>query len=188
MSRPGAKKAPPEHKSDIQADTVSGRSDLHPSPASLAPSDIYSPQCLEIARAARSHGATDAELCAALGISVETLVVWQTHYKEFAKACEDNEAAQTRCLKARLYELAKGYTRTEQKITIENGVRKVVITKVEVPPDLQAIKYVMTNQQPSETDLAAMLRQMAAMRTHRVRPVPLRPGEEKTLEDWPGSK
>ncbi|KQZ01920.1 hypothetical protein ASD45_14460 [Pseudolabrys sp. Root1462] len=113
------------------------------------------------------------------------MAVWQNQFKEFAQACADNEAARMRRLRDHLFELANGYVRTEQKIVIEGGKRKKITTKTEMPPSLEAIKYILSGQQMQETDLAALLRQMGEMRTHRFRPVPLRPGEEKTLEDWP---
>lgn len=182
---PSRAKSPSEPKAETSAEKVPAMSSRPASTVPLSPSDVYSPRCAEIARDMRSRGATDAELCAALEVSAETLVVWQGQFAEFAKACEANEVARQRRVKDCLFELAVGFVRKEKKIVTEGGKRKSIITEVDVAPNLEAIKLFLSGQQVSETDLAALLRQMGEMRTHRFRPVPLRPGEEKTLEGWP---
>lgn len=167
-----------------------------PSGVTLEVGEVYQPWWPIVAKAMRSRGATDAEICLELNISRKAFLLWQEQVEEFSKACSINEDAQVRRVEDKLYERAIGYVRTEQKVVFVNGRREVVSSNVEVAPDLDAIKFFLANKdpknwklkpegaavQPLDNDLAALLKQMSTMRTSRIRPVALRPGEEKTLE------
>ena len=160
--------------------------------------DIYLPEYAEIARRERSRGATDAELCDALGISAAALAIWQQQNAEFAGACVVDEGARIKRLEDRLYEQALGRTTSEQTIVEVNGRRKVTIVKKEVPPDMNALKFLMTNMDPKnwrlkpeppveeekEDPFRVLLRQIAEDRRCRIGPVAMHPGEEKHIAEY----
>lgn len=159
---------------------------LVPDSAVLDDCAIYKPQCAEVAKGMRSRGASDAEICNALQIGPETLLLWQVRFNEFAEACARDGAAQMRRLESRLYDLAVGYERTEQKVVIVRGKQKVVTVRVQVPPNLEAIKLVLANKEVPESDLAVLLREISESRISRIGPVAMHPDEEKEIAPFYG--
>lgn len=156
--------------------------------AVLESSAAYNSRCCEVAKAMRSRGASDAEICNALHIGSDTFLLWQEQFKEFADACARDGAAQKGRLQGRLYDLALGYSREEQKVVVVRGKQKVVTIRVEVPPNLEAIRLLLANNGFAEDGLTTLLREISESRTSRIGPVALRPEEEEVIAPFYGGR
>ncbi|MCW5692502.1 MAG: hypothetical protein KIT48_09060 [Pseudolabrys sp.] len=195
----------PKARSKIEkpADTVDTAGNNQPELAALNASDVYSPKYANTARSLRALGASEGELCDAFGVSAETLALWQIQDAEFAKACSANDPAWVNRLKEVVFQQALGRKFTEQTIVEQGGKRKVMKVQKEVPPNLDAAKFLLTNLDPEnwqlkpepvaavekEGEFAILLRQINESRHAHIGPVAMHPGEVKSgglLEHYGG--
>lgn len=105
-------------------------------------------QVRRLAGRARS-GMTDQEVADHLGVTIRTIHRWKKTHPEFKKALIETKAILDSRVELSLYRVAIGYSYTEVEVTLEGGVvtKRVERTK-EVPPNVAAIRFWLTNRDP----------------------------------------
>lgn len=93
------------------------------------------------------HGATDAEIAAALQIAQATLYRWFNQYPHFREAIISAKAAVDARVERTLFQRATGYQQTVEKV-FANGTRMKVIE--EVAPDPTSMIFWLKNRRPQQ--------------------------------------
>ncbi len=108
----------------------------------------YSPKMCEQVNPLALLGLSNSEIAKALGICPGTFEVWIKEHKELnQKLLEGRELADGR-VAAAMYKRALGYKTSAQKAFVDrNGVEHIVTITEEVPPSLDAAKFILTNRQ-----------------------------------------
>lgn len=111
----------------------------------------YHPKILKFVRAMAALGATEFEIAQQLEINTATMWRWKTEHPGFCKALEVGDRAYLRRIKRTLKHRALGYRFEAEKLFYDSETGTVVrATTIEhVPPDVNAIKFVLTNRDPS---------------------------------------
>lgn len=103
------------------------------------------PQLNQIEEWARS-GATEKEMCTALGIAVSTFNEYKKQHSELTEALRAGRQSVVLCIKAALYKKAVGFEYTESRGIKKNG--EIVSTEVfkrYCPPDTTAAAMLLRN-------------------------------------------
>lgn len=110
----------------------------------------YSAKCLKFVKALAALGATEFEIAQHLEINTATMWRWKATHPQFCKALEVGESAYLKRIKRTLKHRALGYSFEAEKIFYDSETGTVIrATTIEhVPPDVNAIKFVMTNLDP----------------------------------------
>jgi hypothetical protein len=110
---------------------------------------LYRPEFAEQARKLCLLGATDKELAAFWGVSVQTYYDWQKAHREFLESIKAGKMAADAEVASKLFERACGYAHGAVKIYRgeDGGVIKVPY-EVRYPPDTQAASLWLRNRQP----------------------------------------
>jgi hypothetical protein len=110
----------------------------------------YDRESLKFVRALAGLGATEFEIAQHLGITTVTMWRWKAAHPDFCKALEVGEKSYLTRIKRTLKHRALGYSFESEKLFYDKDTGEVVrATTVEhVPPDVGAIKFVMTNLDP----------------------------------------
>lgn len=92
-------------------------------------------------------GATNAELALVFGVSQTTIEQWLVDHAHFRKAVAlGREMADVKVVRS-LYRRATGLKVTKQRIATIEGKQQVVDLKEELPPDVGAAQFWLTNRQ-----------------------------------------
>lgn len=110
----------------------------------------YDPKCLKFVKAMAGQGATEFEIGQMLEVTTVTMWRWKAEHPSFCKALEVGESAYLRRIKRTLKHRAMGYSFEAEKIFYDSDTGFVVraMTVEHVPPDVNAIKFVLTNLDP----------------------------------------
>lgn len=91
-------------------------------------------------------GATDEEICSALGISPSTFYEYKKKYSEFSEALRTGRQNVVLNIKAALYKRAIGFEYEERRGTQKNGqLTNIEIYKRYYPPDTTAAQLLLRN-------------------------------------------
>ena len=109
---------------------------------------MYTPE--NVAKAIQmveEFAATEDQLGRILGVSRFTIRNWREKKPEFKKALQAaKDVYNSRHGENALVKRALGYEWTQQKTTIEKGVKKTTVTTIHVPPDPTCLKFLLTNR------------------------------------------
>ena len=107
--------------------------------------DYVKPRLNEIKRWAAA-GATEKEICVALGVSVSSFNEYKNKYSELSDALKKGRGSLVNELKSTLIRKAKGFSYSEKKIIKEKGVvvREEVYEKASLP-DVAALNLLLKN-------------------------------------------
>lgn len=110
----------------------------------------YSDTKLTLIDAWAREGLSDAQISTNLGVNVTTFNYWKRTRPELALLLEKAREPIIREVENALYKRAIGYKFTE--VNVERSRRKKIIKKTlkEVPPDVKAIIFYLTNRVPSK--------------------------------------
>jgi len=110
----------------------------------------YSDTKLSLIDAWAREGLSDAQIATNLGVNVTTFNYWKRTRPELALLLEKAREPIIREVENALYKRAIGYKFTE--VNVERSRRKKIIKKTlkEVPPDVKAIIFYLTNRVPSK--------------------------------------
>lgn len=109
----------------------------------------YQERCLEIAKKAyETLNATDKEVAELLQVTPSTLARWKDVYPDFGKAIDEAKEYANQRVVSKLYERATGYNYPAQKVMQHKGQELIVDYTVHSPPDMDAIKFWLTNRDP----------------------------------------
>ena len=97
--------------------------------------------------------ATDLEICKALGIHPSTYYEWLNEKPDLSEIVSQAKKIRAQKLVPKLEKRAKGYKYTEvtQELNFKTG--EMIVTKrvtKQIPPDVAALKFVLTNGLPDE--------------------------------------
>ncbi len=95
-------------------------------------------------------GATDADVADFFNVSVQTLLTWAETYDEFATVLDKGGTVADQRVERSLYQRARGYTYTTQKLFVDARTSKVIRVPIEVhvPPNTTAIIHWLKNRDP----------------------------------------
>ena len=95
-------------------------------------------------------GATHPEVAEVLGVSEKTIYNWQRNNEDFLLAYREARAHANEAVEAALFKKATGYKKKIEKSAWSKERDDFVkdITEVEVEPDVNAIKFFLTNRDP----------------------------------------
>lgn len=110
----------------------------------------YKVEYAQIAKVMCKNGATNAEVCEALGIWLGTLQRWRTWYPDFREAMDVGRDAANQRIVERLYDRAMGYTIPVEKVFCHNGNVVRADTYEHVLPDTKALMFWATNRLPDD--------------------------------------
>lgn len=119
---------------------------------------------LEEVRQWAKAGATNKEMAAALGISVDTFCVYQNEFSEFSEAIRMGRMSGVPEVKTALLKLALGFEATETETEAEPGEDgkmhpvSTTITKRQIPPNLKAIEAYLRNASEEWADMDSTTR------------------------------
>ena len=110
----------------------------------------YSDTKLSLIDAWAREGLSDAQIATNLDVNVTTFNYWKRTRPELALLLEKAREPIIREVENALYKRAIGYKFTE--VNVERSRRKKIIKKTlkEVPPDVKAIIFYLTNRVPSK--------------------------------------
>jgi hypothetical protein len=110
----------------------------------------YRSEYATIAGVMLRRGATVNELAEAFGVTNATVYYWKTKHIEFFEQFTGiSEGALERTVQS-LVDRANGYTYETVKVFNYKGVPVIVPVKEHVPPDIGAIKYLLTAKRPAD--------------------------------------
>jgi hypothetical protein len=104
----------------------------------------YVPQVRKMAKA----GCTELEIADVLGIDRSTLTDWQAKYAVLSRALELGKKQANKRVTRALYHRAIGYTHSAEKLFNDKGTVLRAETREHVPPDINAVKFWLTNRDP----------------------------------------
>jgi hypothetical protein len=120
--------------------------------------DLYRSDFPEIAATICGRGGTPADVAAVLGVSVPTIRKWAHEHQAFSNAIDVGGAAANKRVRMALYSRAVGYTNVTEKIIRSGKGKEEVITMTEqLPPDVTAGIFWLTNKLPEEFKRATEL-------------------------------
>lgn len=126
-------------------------------PASDAPNKRgrptkYRPEFSAVARALCARGATDLELAAEFGVSIDTIRYWQTKHEDFCLALKVKKGEFDHRIERAFAQRATGYTQPATKFFLPRGSRKPVrVDYLEhFPPDPGAAKMWLAARRATE--------------------------------------
>lgn len=107
---------------------------------------LYKPTYAEIARRMCAQGATRADLADRFGVTIDTIVAWQSEHRVFSASCKLGQEAGDNHIKQSFYERAIGYTYDCEKLLVVQGevIREPI--KERVPPDTRAAEFWLRNR------------------------------------------
>ena len=97
-------------------------------------------------------GATDADLADFFGVTVRTILNWQTWHEPFFRALKSGKSAADDRVERSLYLRAVGYTHEAVKIFMPAGAKEPVFAEYRkhVPPDTTACIFWLKNRRREE--------------------------------------
>ena len=97
-------------------------------------------------------GATDADLADFFGVTVRTILNWQTWHEPFFRALKSGKSAADDRVERSLYQRAVGYTHDAVKIFMPAGAKAPVFAEYRehVPPDTTACIFWLKNRRREE--------------------------------------
>jgi hypothetical protein len=111
----------------------------------------------EVARRFVALGATDFEIAQAFNVTPHTIMIWKSKHPEFAEAMryrDSDGVMQDERVKRSLLHRATGYSYHSEKIFMEDGEVVRVPTIEHVPPSDSAMKFWLTNRDPTNWNVA----------------------------------
>jgi transposase-like protein len=110
---------------------------------------IFIPAHLDSVALVAQRGATDKEICEIYGITRKTLKTWRERYPSLDRTIETGRTLADSQVIAALHKRAIGgqYTETSTTVNPDSSVFERTTVK-EVPPDISAIKYWLSNRSP----------------------------------------
>jgi hypothetical protein len=103
---------------------------------------------VEIVTSLAKNGATDADVAAALGVSIRTVWRWQVEHSAFCQALVVPPGAPDDRVERSLFQRSVGYTYDAEKVFQHNGQPVRVPVTEHVPPDPGAAMKWLTNRRP----------------------------------------
>lgn len=97
-----------------------------------------------------SIGATDAQVAAALSVTVQTLHNWRKADPSFFDAVKDWKAQADAEVERSLFERARGYSHDEEKIFCQDGQIIRAESRKHYPPDPTSMIFWLKNRQPDK--------------------------------------
>ena len=154
-SKSGKKKSPHQKRAEAQADREGWTQEAidaailanggtpkaqTPPPRKPGRPSKYPTIDLERVEMYAAGGLTKYEIADAVGISIDTLMVYQSEYPEFSAAIERGRRRDIAQVEDALHKVAKGYTFHEEKLQYDNQVGKWARETAlkHVPPDTKA--------------------------------------------------
>ncbi|MDG5852481.1 hypothetical protein [Clostridium beijerinckii] len=112
--------------------------------------DIFDEKKLDKAKELSKQGCTEAELAKKLNISIGTLNEWKNTYPELMKIIEENNEYYEDKVEQALIKRALGYEYEETEIVASKDGKTSRVKKIkkEVPPDTNAIIFLLKNRNP----------------------------------------
>jgi hypothetical protein len=95
-------------------------------------------------------GATDIEIADFFGVCEDTINNWKKNHKEFFVSLKKGKVLADADVASSLYNRAKGYEHSEEKIFNDNGSALRVETTKHYPPDTGACALWLKNRQPKK--------------------------------------
>ena len=89
----------------------------------------------------------DTRVAKALGIHIQTINKWKEKFPEILEAIREVKAEDDDQVERRLYDVCNGLTINK---TIIDDQGKVKTIQEELPPDITAIKFYLTNRRPDQ--------------------------------------
>lgn len=114
--------------------------------------DILDDKKLEEVKELSKQGYTEIELSKKLNISIKTLRDWKETYPELMRIIEESNEYYEDKVEQALIKRALGYEYEETEIVAskDGKTSKVKKTKKEVPPDTNAIIFLLKNRNPKK--------------------------------------
>lgn len=139
---------------------------------------VYEASFARVARAICRLGGSDLDLADALGVDEGTIEKWVQEHAEFREACRFGIDAADASVERSLLQRALGYDRTDVKVFRRRGRTIYAPYRVHVMPDVKAAIYWLAARRPdkwslkggkakpasTETEMAALLRQLREIR------------------------
>lgn len=110
----------------------------------------YRHEYAKIAGIMLRRGATISELADAFGVSNRCIHFWQSQHEEFFQQFLQLSEGSIARAERSLADRAAGYTFDAVKVFNNKGVPVIVQVREHVPPDISAIKYLLTAKRPKE--------------------------------------
>lgn len=109
---------------------------------------LYKAEHCELARKLCARlGATDEDLAAVFGVSIDTIYEWKKTHSEFSEAVKAGKDDPDQRVENSLFQRAVGYSRTIEKTTVGGEVVKLT---EEVPGDTTAQIFWLKNRRPKQ--------------------------------------
>ncbi len=108
----------------------------------------YHDRLLPQVRKLAKTGATELEIADCLNVTHNTLVAWCSQYPRFLSALELGKKQANKRVARALFHRAVGYTHESVKVFNDKGEPMIVPIREHVPPDINAVKFWLTNRDP----------------------------------------
>ncbi len=105
---------------------------------------------LPIVRKMAKAGMTELEIADSLDVSPSTLWTWKSQYPRFQNALSLGRKQSDERVKRALYHRAIGYSHDQEKAFNDKGQIIKAVVREHVPPDVNAVKFWLTNRAPDE--------------------------------------
>ncbi len=108
----------------------------------------YHTDMLPVVRKMAKAGMTELEIADSLDVAPVTLIQWKAKYPRFANALELGKKQSVKRVSRALYHRAVGYTHDQERVFNDKGNIVKTVQREHIPPDINAIKFYLTNRDP----------------------------------------